>query len=511
MSTTSVLIVSTPFQYTYGPSLAPALLKACLEKENITATAWDLAAEFNHKYTDHPYYEAVTAWMTSPELQLTKEEFSWYTDIVKDYASRIVDHFNPSHLAISVMTISGQRFTEDLCFHVKTMSDISIVVGGSGADILAHQFNKRWYQVLIDSYLVDTAIIGEGEFSFAYVISNNISGAFHVEQLSNAQLADVPIPSYTDYDLSIYPKNSISYISFSYTDISENLLPWTITASKGCVRNCTFCDVGRIWPKFRFRPGARVAEEIIDLHQRYGAKFFSFTDSLLNGGLRPMFEMNSVLAATIPNTIKYESQAIFRSERDMPEKYFEVMARAGCYHVNIGLESGSESVRQHMGKHVADADIDYSARMFLKYGILQTWNIVVGYPTETDEDFQKTIDLINHWFDRAEGKIQFTPIDTFRMLSGVPITETSLYTDLEIHQELVNGYSDFAWTTGLNPNNTYEVRARRFIEVCQLLKDKNSSNKHVTDELDKRISRTQRRVNWVNEHKQKKFFAISQG
>lgn len=508
---TDVLVVSTPYQYTFGPALAPALLRACLEVHGISATAWDLVAEFNHSYSEHPYYESVTAWMQSPELQLTTGEFNWYTDIVISYATRVVNQHRPKYLAISVMTISGQRFTEDLCYHVKRLSDISIIIGGSGADVVAHQFGKPWYQLLLDGGVVDTVIVGEGEVSLPHVIANHISGVYVQPQLTNEQLAQTPVPNYDDYDLSVYSKESVSYISYFHTDNDQKLLPWTITATKGCVRDCTFCDVGRIWPKFRFRPGTKVAEEIIALHQRYGANYFSFTDSLINGGLRPMFEMNQVLADTIPNTIKYEAQAIFRGEHDMPEKYFEIMARAGCHHVNIGLESGSEQVREHMGKRVKDADIKYSAAMFLKYNILQTWNIVVGYPTETDEDFQKTIELVKYWFNQAHGKIQFIPVDTFLMLEGVPMTTTDLYTQLDIHQEIINGYRDFSWVSGTNPGNTYAVRANRFIEICELLRSLTGGKAHITKHLDKRIARTQRKLAWYNEHKQhKKVFHIAQ-
>jgi len=469
---TELLIITAPFTYTFGPALAPALLKACCEKENIQTTTWDVSADFNFNYEQHPYYASVIGWMRSPDLQLTQQEFDWYTNIVADYAKFIIEKYQPTNLAISLLTQNSQRFTEDICYYVKLINaEINIILGGSGMDIFQYQYQKKWCELMLDSCLVDAVLLGEGEFALPIAIKNNQTGIIKVQQLSNAQLNLVPIPDYNDYDFNLYGNTKKTYWSpagETRTNQAAELI-FLITASKGCVKNCNFCDVGNIWSKFRFRSGQHVADEIIHLYKKYNATYFSFTDSLMNGGLKPFFEMNKILADQLPKSIKYEGQIICRSQQDMPEKYFEIMGLAGCDSVSIGIESGSEQVRMHMGKGSSQADIYYTTEMLAKYNIKQSWNIIAGYPTETDDDWQNTLELITHWVARTNGLLTIIPIDTFMLLDNTPLTEPDMFRSMQLTRSVVNGYSGFAWTSGLNPKNTFDVRAQRFIELCNLL------------------------------------------
>jgi radical SAM superfamily enzyme YgiQ (UPF0313 family) len=507
-----LLILTAPFTYTLGPSLGPALLKACVERDGYKASTWDLSAEFNHNFADTNDYNEIIDWMQSPDVIPSVAAFNWYLSIIKQYAERIVYTYRPKNLAISILTLSSQRFAEDLCYYVKILDpNLKIILGGNSLNILQSQYQKLWSDLLLDSNLCDCVVIGEGEYTLSNILANNLIGKIVSPQLTNADLSNLPVPDYSEYDMSLYPaaENTFWAMAKSIRSIDSGPI-FLITGSRGCIKDCTFCDVANIWDKFRFRSGISVADEIATLHKKYDAKYFSFTDSLLNGGLRPFFEMNeSLLDKLPPNTIQYEGQVICRGKNDMPEKYFKIMALAGCAHVNIGIESGSESVRAHMRKGSSNEDIAYSTEMYIKYNIKQNWNIIAGYPTETDNDWQETVDLINYWVPRSNGLLKINPINTFLILPDTPIDKTEMRTELELHQESIAGYSEFAWVSGKNPSNTYEVRARRFIELCQLLltyADNDAEVKRLQD----RIKSTNKRLNWYRDHKQRKIFNIAQ-
>jgi radical SAM superfamily enzyme YgiQ (UPF0313 family) len=201
------------------------------------------------------------------------------------------------------------------------------------------------------------------------VINENLVGLIQEPQLTNEQLTQIPVPDYDDYNFSLYQSHTQSYWGNKQSMKGQQDLIFLITASKGCVKDCSFCDVGKIWPKFRFRGAEQVADEIITLHKKYNALYFSFTDSLMNGGLKVFNDLNEILAEKIPNTIRYDGQIICRSSKDMPERYYKSMAQAGCHSVSVGIESGSEQVRMHMGKGSLQDDIYYSTEMLTKYGI----------------------------------------------------------------------------------------------------------------------------------------------
>jgi radical SAM superfamily enzyme YgiQ (UPF0313 family) len=502
-----LLLITAPFTYTYGPSLSPALLKACAEKNNIKSCTWDLSAEFNYNHNHTKSYKNITAWMRSSELTLCSEDYTWYQTVVREYADKIVNHYQPTVLAISLLTQNSQRFTEDLCYQIKLSNPaIKIILGGSGLDILQHLFNTKWHDLMLDSGLADTVILGEGEYALPRAINQNLTGLIKEPSLTSDLLDQVPIPNYDDYDFSLYQNSTKTYWSLDGDPKDKNELIFLITASKGCVKNCSFCDVGKIWPTFRFRSAEKVADEIISLHKKYNAVYFNFTDSLMNGGLKVFYELNNILATRLPKTIKYEGQIICRSQQEMPERYFKAMADAGCARVAIGMESGSEQVRMHMGKGSRQSDVYYTTEMLSKYGINQTWNIIAGYPTETHSDWQQTMKLIQYHLPRSNGLLTINPIDTFMMLQGTPINDDHHYNDLKIKHHIVNGYSSFAWTVDSNPTNTYDVRAARFIELCNYLIEYDHSQYHA---LYNKIENTKKHLDWYhNETKPKKIFNI---
>jgi radical SAM superfamily enzyme YgiQ (UPF0313 family) len=504
---TDLLIITAPFTYTFGPSLSPALLKACAIDNSISAQSWDLSAEFNSKYSETDPYKSLVAWMNHPELKITADENQWYQNIVADYADTIINKYNPKNLAVSLLTQNSQRFTEDLCYHIKLICpEIKIILGGNGLDILQYMFQAKWSELMLSGGLADAVILGEGEYTLPQVINENLTGIIQSPQLTNEQLTLIPVPDYDDYDFSLY-QSTQSYWGIHKNIKAEEDLIFLITASKGCVKDCSFCDVGKIWPKFRFRGAEQVANEIITLKQKYNASHFSFTDSLMNGGLKVFNELNEILAKKIPNTIRYDGQIICRSNKDMPERYYKSMAQAGCYSVNVGIESGSEQVRMHMGKGSMQDDIHYSTEMLTKYGIKQNWNIIAGYPTETDEDWQQTMNLIRHWVPKANNLLTIAPIGTFLLLEGTPMTETDKYADLVIKKNIVNGYASFAWTTKINANNTFDVRYNRFLELCTYLIE---YNKEKYSHLESKLSTLEKQLTWYqNETTQKKVFNLS--
>jgi radical SAM superfamily enzyme YgiQ (UPF0313 family) len=136
-------------------------------------------------------------------------------------------------------------------------------------------------------------------------------------------------------------------------------------------------------------------------NNRFGSSRFLFTDSLLNGSIKVLKDLCQTLIE-YKNTkqmkpVKWQGQFIARSRKDMPEEVFKLMKEAGCFFVSIGVESGSEKVRDDMKKMFNDEDLRYTFEMCAKYEIQMAWLMIVGYPTETEEEFQKTLELLDKY------------------------------------------------------------------------------------------------------------------
>ena len=454
--TYSALIFSPYVISSSIPPLAPALLKSCLAKDGVESTVLDFNIDFHHWITLDEQHQQLSVWMNTPHYQLDSSVFSKFQVFIESCLQKI-KRLDCRVIGISAFSHVSQPFVEDLCYALKLkLPHIHIVLGGSGCSISHQQYSKTWGEIMFENNLVDCVVYGEAEHIIADIFKNKTTGIVSVPQISNDELLEIPIPDFADYQWDLYgPIESIQ-------------LP--ITSTKGCVRKCSFCDVAHLWPKFRYRQGAKVADEIIQIYQKYGIVNFSFTDSLINGGLKPFREMNEQLSIRLPNTIHYVGQFICRDQHSMPPNDFALMARGGCTRVSIGIESGSQAVRDHMKKGFSDEDLHYTAEQLLRNGISQSWNIIVGYPTETDDDWHLTIDLIKR-YKKYHQSIKIYPVGVFQLLGNTPITTDDALEHLAIENLSANGYKEYNWVSANNPKNTLRHRANQWQQLVALIKD----------------------------------------
>ena len=151
-----------------------------------------------------------------------------------------------------------------------------------------------------------------------------------------------------------------------------------------------------MWPSYKYRSGHSIATEIKTQVKKYGAKAFRFTDSLINGSMKAFRDMTHELS-TYRKSLKpedrfiWDSHFIVRSKRQMPPEDFVKMAESGAGTLLIGVESGSPTVREHMKKGYTDEDLHYSLGEIFKNNIKVRFLMIIGYPTETAEDYQQTL------------------------------------------------------------------------------------------------------------------------
>jgi len=328
--------------------------------------------------------------------------------------------------------------------------NIKIVVGGNGTEDTAPGA-KDIGEYFLDEKLADWAVYGEGEEAIQAILKGephpNVNSNRGKNQIND--LNTIPYPNYDDF-FSDFPEYREKFIS----------LP--IIGSRGCVRDCTFCNVPTIWPKFKFRSGENIAAEMIHHYEKYGVSDFYFGDSLINGSMKAFRDLCSVMAEyhkTKDNKrITWGGQFICRSSKQMPFEDFVLMKKGGCAHVAIGVEAGSEKVRNDIRKGFTEEDMHHTFESLLKNDIKLKLMFIVGYPTETEEDFQQSLNLATkyvNWKDNMVIKVG----KTLRLLDNTPLTNK--LTHLYYYDD--NPQSD--WVSNIVPGLNFEKRverARRF-------------------------------------------------
>lgn len=461
-----ILICALPVSaLNYAPA-APALLKACVEKAGYKARTLDLSQSFYIEISNRSFSQ----YSQDTKFLLPNHEYDidsqakinlWLAQSIEK-----IKDVNPKYVALSIFSYFMQRsaylLTKEIRKHFPKMK---IVLGGFGltqpssslknlSNFKSSDLIKPFNQFMQEQGLVDHNIIGEGENALVSLLESQ-------DLITNSMndLYNVPISDFSDYNLN------------DYEYVSKIILP--ITGSKGCVRQCTFCDIPKKFGKFKYRSGQHIAEEIIYLKQRYNVKSFSFTDSLINGSLKALKELVTELSnynvnASEDQRIRWSGQYISRPKGQMPEHIYELMALSGAEGLTIGLESGSNNVLEAMNKKVKIEDVDYEMQLFEKYNISTVLLFIIGFYNETYDNFIETLDTIVRYQKYvANGTI-------IRMDLGHPLAitgETEIYDQAHNLGLTLDLLDPNLWINKNNPELTFKERIRRRL-IAQIVCDR---------------------------------------
>jgi len=435
--------------YGYTPAAA-AVLKGNVVAQGFTAKVLDFNAEIDSLLVSNP--ATANAVNNFFNFNTFYHEPTWQIiqPLLEQWAKQILI-LKPKWVGLSVFSYNSQRATRLLSIQLKmNQPDIKIVIGGSGINT-----DNVFPEDLYSKGIIDAYIKGDGEVSLVELLRGNLTypgiNGNPPAQIKN--LDELAFPDYSDYSLA------------SYTN-KKGLQALPITGSRGCVRNCTFCDINAAWPKFFYRSGKSISDEIKHQCETYGATAFRFTDSLTNGSMKAFREMCYELAEyrnSLPADSKkfiWDGHFIIRSERQMPPEDFDAMKESGCGTVWIGIESGSERVRNHMKKGYSEEDMQYTMKQLNRVGIKTRLLMIIGYINETQKDFQETLDLFNNWLPYLHsGTIEEVQLGaTLNVLPRTPLAD-----HLEDFNIVQNNNHINDWICTDNPDLDYKERLRRRI------------------------------------------------
>jgi radical SAM superfamily enzyme YgiQ (UPF0313 family) len=327
-----------------------------------------------------------------------------------------------------------------------------VVVGGPG--ISRHE---NAAELMLSRKLIDYFVTGDGEISFERIIKGELPypGVNNRNPLPIDDLDSLPLPNFTGFDISRYPK-----VADRFT--------LSVEGSRGCVRDCTFCDIKMLFKKYRYKTGKRIFDEIMQIKEKHDVKTIWFTDSLVNGNQKEFRHFLSLLAAynndvSEQDKIGWTGQYIIRPKSQYTDEDFKLLKDSGCYTLATGLESYSEQVRHHLGKNFNNDDIRYYLEKCQEYDIKNFIMFIVGYPTETEDDFQKTLSFFEEYAHLADDNT-ITGVQlghTMIWIPGAPISE--MEKDLEIEFDDLRSVP--AYNRWRNKNSDIRTRVMRRLKT----------------------------------------------
>jgi len=440
-----LLIVTAPYTETGQPLQAPAIIKACVMEHGFSARTHDINHDFvNLQNSDKEKFELLKNFFSFGTLE-DREKIKIVDEYINETVNNLLLKFNPKYVAVSVFTYQCQQFSEMFAKRIKEVSPtMKIVFGGQGISTQGiGSSNDAWAKSLKARKVIDHFIVSEGEVAIVNLLKHGKgAGVDNTDWIQQLDLERSPLPDYSDYDLDSYEGDQIM-----------------ITGSRGCVRRCTFCDIHKHWKKFVYRKGQDIANEMIEQSKRYKKYRFGFTDSLINGSMKAYRDFIGVMAdynESATQKISWQGQFIVRGIKAMTEEDWKLTGKAGAEHLSIGVESGSEAVRDHMKKQFSNSDMDeFVEQAYLNKVNLQ-FLMIVGYPTETYEDFLETLRMFKKYKKYQSIVKGVTLGSTLGVLPGTPLAEEHGH-DLSLH-----GGENF-WIYEKNKSLTFKERIKRRI------------------------------------------------
>ncbi|GAB1401248.1 hypothetical protein MASR1M68_01590 [Elusimicrobiota bacterium] len=275
--------------------------------------------------------------------------------------------------------------------------NIKIVIGGTHATLFADDIIKYKF--------FDAVCIGEG-FQTIKVYLDYIQGkkesyevnGFYIRE--NGKIIKNSFSEFTDFkkfpviDRGIWDKH-----------ISDKNIH-SVLVSRGCIHRCSFC-VNHVFSKKNtgqyvgYRDIKDILKEIDEIKKKYkNTKDIILESETLTTNLPFTYKLLDSLTAyngKLKNKLSFRINMSFNDlvKKDI-RKFIYKVKKTNIICVNVGLESGSVRIRKEILKrpYYTNKDFISFCEALKKHDIKLIICVMIGIPSETVSDLEKTIDVV---------------------------------------------------------------------------------------------------------------------
>ncbi len=173
----------------------------------------------------------------------------------------------------------------------------------------------------------------------------------------------------------------------------ESRVPYaSIYTSLGCPYKCVFCCINAPFDvnRYRMRKPEAVVAEIAMLREKYGVKTFKIIDEMFVLNER---HVTAVCDGIIERGLTDLNIWAYARVDTVKPHMLEKLRKAGVQWLALGIESGSEHVRDGAEKAFSQDDIKSIVRDIQTAGIKVIGNYIFGLPDDDLDSMQATLDL----------------------------------------------------------------------------------------------------------------------
>ncbi|HPO15691.1 MAG TPA: radical SAM protein [Candidatus Hydrogenedentes bacterium] len=314
-----------------------------------------------------------------------------YTALAEDIVG-----FGADIVGLSALTPFGYALGEVSRRVREGLPKALIVLGGPHA--------SSFCEKALEDTAADALVAGEGERAFERLIQEYFLGGRDLslipgliwrekegEIVRNSgamplieDLDSLPFPAYDLIDLRKYwklpsmpPIPRRRYIS--------------LLSSRGCPYQCIYCH--RIFGKrFRTHSAERMVDEIAFFSKHYGVRDVEFVDDSFNIDGERVIRFSELLRKRGLD-VKLAFSNALRGDV-LTEETVDALCDAGMYFSSFALETGSPRLQRLIGKNLNIPKFLRGVELSAARGVFTNGFNMLGFPTETEEELQMTIDTV---------------------------------------------------------------------------------------------------------------------
>jgi len=316
------------------------------------------------------------------------EEQNPYIELFRDLFLPSILADKPDLVGVSITATSQIIPGLTLCRLIKeSNADLHLTIGGSIFTRLVDNLRRcASLFELTDDFIVfegETALLelvtqleGKREFSKVPNLIYCQNGKITVNQPFYSENIDaLPAPNYDGFPLGHY------------------LAPATVLPvqfSRGCYyKDCAFCALTLDHQNFRQKDPGKTVDDLQMLTEKYRTPYFFFTDECL--ALSPTKRMCRQI---LDRRLNIQWTAEMRFEKNLSRDLLTLMRDAGCLKIVFGLESFNQRVMDFMKKGIKQESVRRISEDCVDLGIAVHCYIIVGFPTEKEEEALETMNFI---------------------------------------------------------------------------------------------------------------------
>lgn len=426
---TRVALVTMPFVYSKFPSIQLGTLSALLKSQGIPVSTYHLNLVFAHKIGVQLYEilcekrGLIGEWLFSSLLFRDNPKHAQYPQVFKPifdetvkeagcpngYLEEIERTIAPQFLTWAMTAYDWGRyavigFTSTFDQNVASLTlaklikdlypDVRVVFGGANFDGemgLEHFRAFPW---------IDYVVVGEGEEVFPGLVESILGGkelgvpkgvihrrdgqiCFEPHRKIFSDFQRTGPPDYDDYFEQLHDLEGQDS-----TGLNRILL---YEGSRGCwwgeKHHCTFCGLNAQTMQFRAKSAEQVSRELDFLSNRYDTTRFRLVDNIID-----MKYIDSVFGRFAEQ--HYDLDVFMETKSNLTRQQIRTLAQGGVKCMQPGIESLSAAQLKEMDKGVSPLQNIQCLKWSRYYQIDVSWNILLGFPQETDDDYRSQIELI---------------------------------------------------------------------------------------------------------------------